>query len=268
MGQVLGADMVKDATNTMMSVGSQGIVNRGLETLRQKGTMESNQFNFEREMYRDNQRLLGEQLNFDRNFKREDARMTAQNDLRKAEITAAEERARQEQLAKEARDKTEYERRVAEANKAKAEADKKASDKEDAAFKGLMTGLETTWQAADESTTDWADMKERDRTEYSVDADGNEVSNVIREKGSDLRDRVNAHFADIKKQLEGMGSSAEKSAYLERLKGAGLLDFGSVRSLYDPAFRKKMEEEKAAKAKAGAGGGTTTITVTGGATII
>jgi len=89
MGDIFGADMVKNATNSIIGSGMQGMANKSLENLRQAGVMQSNQFNFEREMYRDQQRLLGEQLQFDRNFQREGARIDAGTQQRKIEADAA-----------------------------------------------------------------------------------------------------------------------------------------------------------------------------------
>lgn len=230
---------------TAMQVGQQ----QQEALMRNKTTMQEGVLNRQKEQDLLGQRLAADKTTYERSLADQTKRDADARQNRLDDAAALRQKSLDDQAERERRDREEYERRKNEANE---KSDKTA----EASYKGLYSGLETTWKAADESSTDWTDEVEENVGEVTEDDEGNVVTTYGTKKTSKLRERVNQHFEDVKTKLDKMGSAAERTAYLERLKGAGLLDFGSVRSLYDPAFRKKMAEEKAEKEKAGAAGGT------------
>lgn len=129
MGQIFGAEMVGDATKSMIGTGMQSMANRSLEGLRQAGNQQAADLLFKRDVYRDEQNLLKNQLEYDRQFDKEGRRiedLTKQRGIeteaatkqREIETNAAIKQREIETLAAERRAQTEYDRRMAEAEKA------------------------------------------------------------------------------------------------------------------------------------------------------
>lgn len=259
----------------MMNVGGQGVVNRGLEKLRQKGTMESNQFNFEREMYRDDQRLLGEELNFNRNFQKETARLDADTARRKDEADAA---TAQRKVEADARAAEAEKQRIADAaqreaeriaaqggrktdadaalereklrikesedaanrvrNAATADANKATIDKANAGFKAA----ESTWHAAMGSTGDayrFTDHVEVGDGSMMRDPSGAKNADgtpkMVKATYSPTARAMQANFDALKTQVDAETDPLKRAQLISQLLESKQLDYNNARGMFSGA---------------------------------
>jgi hypothetical protein len=254
MGQILGADMVKEGAHNMMSVGGQGIVGRGLENLRQKGAMVSNEYNFQTNMYRDQQRLLGEELNYNKQFGMEKERINAATAQRKIETDAATSLEETRTADRFKRDQTEFDRRLAEEKKAKEQPRTDAKADIASASSGTLEGIKAQWEADLQASQfdDEGDYNSfNDDGTIQLNEDGTPVTNA----GSSKRDKINAHFNRIMEQAKGISDPVAQRAFIERMQTSGHLNITNVRGMYDPVFREAEAKRKKEEAGSPAIGG-------------
>jgi hypothetical protein len=243
MGDIFGADLVKNATNSIVSSGMQSMGNKSLENLRQAGVMQSNQFNFEKDMYRDQQTLLGNKLEFDRQFDKEGRRIADLTAQRKIETDAATDLRKLEADDRFKRDKEEFDRRIKEQENSANRLKQPETEKAQKTIEGTIAGINSVWDTQDK-TVSWELDEDTDEID-SYDPDTDQPIMVKRSKAQRL---MNEHRARILGGMKDLKDPAAQAAYLQRVQTEGLLDFNKVRGMYDPVF-KKQEEERLAKEK-------------------
>jgi len=248
-----------DFSKSAFTTGVQGVGNTMREAMRlgqaeneavrrDKTTIREGMLSRQKDQDLLTQRLEADKLAYERSLTDQDTRTKDARQKRLDDEAAARENARLDALAREARDREEFNRRLGLATTDKAAAEAKELDKVNKTVTGELEGYKSRFEGEldlIELEGDFEGFEFNDDGTIKFDDEGNPISS----KSGKMRDKIRSHFKGLYDQTAGMSDPYQRQAFMKQI--SGQLNLVNIRGLYDPKFRAEEEKRKADAAATG-----------------
>lgn len=241
-------DSQLDFSKSAFTTGVQGVGNTMREAMRlgqaeteavrrDKTTIREGMLSRQKDQDLLTQRLEADKTAYERSLADQDTRAKDARQKRLDDEAAARENANLDQLAKERRDREEFNRRLGLTTTDKVAAENKELDKLNQLVTGELEGFKSRFEG------ELGSIEFDDDNAYELD------ENLIPVQ-SGKRAKIQSHFNKIYEQASQIANPYQRQAFLKQM--SGQMNLTNIRGMYDPKFKAEEEKRKADDAARGA----------------